>query len=49
MLDGVDGNWVYGNVIKVGPGLYSQTGKKIQMATKVGDVVVLHKSNAGDQ
>ena len=49
MLDGVDGNWIYGNVIKVGPGLYSQTGKKIPMTTKVGDIVVLHKSNAGDQ
>lgn len=49
MLPGADGDYVYADVIKVGPGLYTHNGVQIPMTVKPGDTVMLHKSNAGDQ
>jgi len=49
MLPGADGDYVYADVIKVGPGLYTHNGVQIPMTVKAGDTVMLHKSNAGDQ
>lgn len=49
MLPDADGDYVYADVIKIGPGLYTHNGVKIPMIVKPGDSVMLHKSNAGDQ
>jgi chaperonin GroES len=49
VLQGLEGDYVYADVIKTGPGLYTTTGTKIPMTVDAGDVVLLHKSNAGDQ
>ncbi len=49
MLPGADGDYVFAEVVKAGPGLYTHSGVKIPMTVKVGDTVMLHKSNAGDQ
>jgi len=32
----------YADVIAVGPGIFTQTGDRIKMTCKVGDVVLLH-------
>ena len=35
-------NYEYADVIAVGPGLFTQTGNRIPMTCKVGDVVLCH-------
>ena len=35
-------NYEYADVIAVGPGIFTQTGDRIKMTCKVGDVVLLH-------
>ena len=35
-------NYEYANVIAVGPGIFTQTGDRIKMACRVGDVVLCH-------
>lgn len=49
MLEGLTGDYIYADVIKAGPGLYTHSGVKIPMTVKKGNTVLLHKSNAGDQ
>ena len=43
--DSVEGNYVYGDVIAVGPGLFSASGIKIPMTVKMGERVCLNKQN----
>ena len=35
-------NYSYADVIAVGNGLFTQTGDRIPMTTKIGDVVLIH-------
>lgn len=49
IMDGVNGDYIYADVIATGPGLYTHSGVKIPMTVEVGATVLLHKSNAGDQ
>ena len=35
-------NYEYADVIAIGPGIFTQTGDRIKMTCKVGDVVLLH-------
>lgn len=39
---------VYGEVIEVGTGIYSQSGEKIPMTVRVGDKVMYEKDMAGN-
>jgi chaperonin GroES len=45
--DSIEGNYIYGDVISVGPGLFSANGVAIPMTVKIGDVVCMYKSNQG--
>ena len=45
--DSIEGSNMYGDVVAVGPGLFSSSGTKIPMTIKVGDIVVLPKQNHG--
>jgi len=49
IMDGIDGEFVYADVIKAGDGLFTHTGDRIPMTCKVGDVVLVHKHNLGSQ
>ena len=49
IMEGIDGEFVYADVIKVGDGLFTHTGDRIPMTCKVGDVVLVHKYNLGSQ
>lgn len=49
MLEGADGDYVYADVESTGDGLYTHNGVRIPMSVRPGDVVMLHKSYAGDQ
>lgn len=42
------GTAVFGEVLAVGPGLYSQNGELIPMTVCVGDTVMYRKDMAGD-
>jgi chaperonin GroES len=39
----------FGKVVKVGPGLFTQTGNRIPMTVEPGDSVYLYKANLGEQ
>ena len=45
--DSVENDYVYADVISTGPGLFTQTGDRIPMTVKPGDIVVLHKNQSG--
>ena len=49
IMDGIDGDFVYADVIKTGDGLFTQTGDRIPMTTKPGSVVLINKNNLGSQ
>jgi chaperonin GroES len=46
LVDGIEGEYIYADVISVGSGLFTQTGDKIPMTVKPGDVVMLHKNQS---
>tara|TARA_R110001592_G_scaffold40088_4_gene131815 strand:+ start:10514 stop:10819 length:306 start_codon:yes stop_codon:yes gene_type:complete len=48
LMDGVGTEYLVGDVIAVGSGLFTQTGDRIPMSTTPGDNVLIHKSKAGD-
>ena len=48
IMTGTD-DYRYADVVKTGPGLFTQTGDRIPMTCKVGDVVLVHKHNLGSQ
>ena len=43
------GQKVYGEVVSVGTGIFSQAGERIPMTVKVGDKVMYAKDMAGDE
>ena len=45
LMNGADGSYVMADVIAVGEGLFTQTGDRIPMTIKVGDVVMIHKND----
>lgn len=49
LVDGPDEEFVYADVISVGPGLFTQTGNRIPMSVKTGDTVLVSKNNLGTQ
>mgnify|MGYP003122173183 FL=1 len=49
LVDGPDEEFVYADVISVGPGLFTQTGNRIPMSVKAGDTVLVSKNNLGGQ
>ena len=50
LVDGAyDEEFVYANVIAVGPGLFTQTGNRIPMSVTKGDTVLISKNNLGGQ
>ena len=49
LVDGVEGEFIYANVISVGNGLFTQTGNRIPMSVSPGDIVLIHKNNTGAQ
>ena len=50
LVDGAyDEEFVYANVIAVGPGLFTQTGDRLPMSVKKGDIVLISKNNLGGQ
>ena len=46
---GYNEEFVYADVISVGPGLFTQTGNRIPMSVKSGDRILLSKNNLGSQ
>jgi len=48
LMEGVGTEYLVGDVIAVGAGLFTQTGDRIPMSTAPGDNVLIHKSKAGD-
>mgnify|MGYP003139648439 FL=1 len=44
LVDGIEGEYIYADVVSVGSGLFTQTGDKIPMTVKPGDTVLLHKN-----
>ncbi len=49
LVDGPDEEFVYADVVAVGPGLFTQTGNRIPMSVKKGDTILLSKNNLGGQ
>ena len=49
LVDGIDGEFIYADVISTGSGLFTQTGSRIPMSVKPGDTVLIHKNNIGSQ
>ena len=43
-----DQNFNQASVVEVGDGLFTQTGDRIPMTVKIGDVVFIYKSNLGE-
>ena len=43
-----DTQFTAGDVIKVGPGIFTMTGDRIPMTVKEGDSVLIYKSNLGE-
>ena len=50
LVDGAyNEEFVYADVISVGPGLFTQTGNRIPMSVKTGDCILISKNNLGNQ
>ncbi len=45
LMNGAEGSYVMADVIAAGEGLFTQTGDRIPMTIKVGDVVMIHKND----
>jgi len=43
-----DMQFTAGEVVKVGPGIFTMTGDRIPMTVKAGDSVLVYKSNLGE-
>ena len=46
---GYDEEFVYAEVIAIGPGLFTQTGNRLPMSVNPGDTVLISKNNLGSQ
>ncbi len=50
LVDGAyNEEFVYAEVISIGPGLFTQTGNRIPMSVKPGDTILISKNNLGGQ
>ncbi len=50
LVDGAyNEEFVYAEVIAIGPGLFTQTGNRIPMSVKPGDTILISKNNLGSQ
>lgn len=50
LVDGAyDEEFVYAEVIAIGPGLFTQTGNRLPMSVNIGDTVLISKNNLGSQ
>ena len=50
LVDGAyDEEFVYAEVIAIGPGLFTQTGNRLPMSVSPGDTVLISKNNLGGQ
>jgi co-chaperonin GroES (HSP10) len=50
LVDGAyDEEFVYAEVIAIGPGLFTQTGNRLPMSVNPGDTVLISKNNLGSQ
>ena len=49
IMDGIDGDFVYADVVKIGDGLFTHTGDRIPMTVKPGDTILISKNNLGSQ
>ena len=50
LVDGAyDEEFVYAEVIAIGPGLFTQTGNRLPMSVKPGDTILISKNNLGGQ
>ena len=50
LVDGAyDEEFVYAEVIAIGPGLFTQTGNRLPMSVKPGDTILISKNNLGSQ
>lgn len=47
IMTGTD-DYRYADVVKTGPGLFTQTGDRIPMSVKEGDEVMIHSNQIGD-
>ena len=47
IMTGTD-EYRYADVVKTGPGLFTQTGDRIPMAVKEGDEIMIHSNQIGD-
>lgn len=48
ILSNASTDYVKAEVTAVGPGLFTQTGDRIPMTVKVGDIVMIHRNQSGD-
>ena len=50
LVDGAyNEEFVYAEVIAIGPGLFTQTGNRLPMSVNPGDTVLISKNNLGSQ
>jgi len=49
LVDGIEGEFIYADVVSTGNGLFTQTGARIPMSVKPGNTVLIHKNNTGSQ
>jgi chaperonin GroES len=48
ILSNTTTDYIKAEVKAVGPGLFTQTGDRIPMTVKVGEVVMIHRNQSGD-
>mgnify|MGYP003638648757 CR=1 FL=1 len=49
LTDSAQAGYLYGKVISIGTGLYTQTGDKIPMISSEGATIMIHRNQLGDQ
>jgi len=49
LMNSMEGDYVYADVIAVGNGLFTQTGDTIPMTVKEGDEVMIHKTETSSR
>ena len=49
LMNDIEGDYVYADVVAVGNGLFTQTGDTIPMTVKEGDEVMIHKTETSSR
>jgi chaperonin GroES len=49
LMNDMEGDYVYADVVAVGNGLFTQTGDTIPMTVKEGDEVMIHKTETSSR